>query len=181
MSLYMINTRDLILRLKSVKTKRGLSLDRILILMESKGKFVSKSTLSRVFRNGSEECSFSYEGTLRPLASVLLEDDAICTEVSGKIDDHENLLKESGLSIEYQRSNSLLINRVEVMKEEMYELLSEERAEHEREKADLKNEIAYLKKQIEVKDNHFNKLFDLYTGLLKSNMLVYDIFLGKER
>ena len=77
MGLYMINTRDLVLKLRNAREKKGLSLDKVLILMEANGQYISKTTLSRVFRKGSEECSFSYERTLRPLASVLFEKDML--------------------------------------------------------------------------------------------------------
>lgn len=69
----MTNTRDLIIKLKEVREEKGLSFGDILDLMEKNGDFLSKSTISRVFADGSEEQSFRYEETIRPIANALLD------------------------------------------------------------------------------------------------------------
>lgn len=51
----MTKTKDLIIKLKRVKEERGLSLTDIANIMEEKGHYpLAKSTLSRVFSDGSE-------------------------------------------------------------------------------------------------------------------------------
>ena len=69
----MTNSKDVILKLKEVREEKGLSYADILDLMEKNGDFVSKSTLSRVFAEGSEEIKFRYEDTIRPIAKALLD------------------------------------------------------------------------------------------------------------
>ena len=54
----MTNSKDVILKLKEVREEKGLSYNDILDLMEKNGDFLSKSTLSRVFAEGSEEIRF---------------------------------------------------------------------------------------------------------------------------
>jgi len=76
----MTKTKDIILKLKEVKKEKGLSLDKILLLMEQEGYFLSKSTIGRVFEKGSENNSFRYEDTIIPLANVLLDVDNIETD-----------------------------------------------------------------------------------------------------
>jgi transcriptional regulator with XRE-family HTH domain len=49
----MTNTRDLIIQLKEVREEKGLSYNDILSLMEKNGDYLSKSTISRVFSEGS--------------------------------------------------------------------------------------------------------------------------------
>ena len=73
----MTNTKDIIIQLKRVREERGLSYNDILDLMKANGEFLSKSTLSRVFADGSEEVSFRYEETIRPIANALLDIDHI--------------------------------------------------------------------------------------------------------
>ena len=79
MSDLMVNTKDVILRLKKVKQEKKLSLDKIIKLMEQNNEYVSKTTLSRVFAKGSEEQIFRYEATLRPIANALLDIETIET------------------------------------------------------------------------------------------------------
>ena len=71
--LHMTNSRDVILKLKDVREEKGLSYGDILDLMEQNGDYLSKTTLSRVFAEGSEDIKFRYEDTIRPIANALLD------------------------------------------------------------------------------------------------------------
>ena len=75
----MTNTKDIIIRLKEVRKERNLSYGDILDLMEQNGDFVAKSTLSKLFADGSEEHpeKFRYENTLRPIANAILDMETI--------------------------------------------------------------------------------------------------------
>ena len=66
---------ELIKQLKDVKAKNEITYPRIMERMEKNGKFVSLTTLRRVFADGSENSanSFSYENTLLPIAEALLD------------------------------------------------------------------------------------------------------------
>lgn len=72
---------ELIRQLKEVKLKDEITYPRIMDRMEKNGKFVSLTTLRRVFADGSEmnANSFSYENTLLPIAEALLNAEDVPT------------------------------------------------------------------------------------------------------
>lgn len=79
--------RKTIHRLKQIKAEQGLSITKIMDLMESRGQFVSEATIKRVFADGSEDQNFRYQDSIAPIADVLLD---IYGE-SSYIDDTESL------------------------------------------------------------------------------------------
>lgn len=79
--------RKTIHRLKQIKVEQGLSITKIMDLMESRGQFVSEATIKRVFADGSEDQNFRYQDSIAPIADVLLD---IYGE-SSNIDDTESL------------------------------------------------------------------------------------------
>ena len=64
--------KNIITKLKEVQKEQKLSYDDILRLMEKNGDHLAKSTISNVFSDKSKLESFSYEGTIRPIAKALL-------------------------------------------------------------------------------------------------------------
>lgn len=86
-------SQELIKRLKETKARDEITYPRIMERMEKNGKFVSLSTLRRVFADGSElnATNFSYENTLLPIAEALLNiedvptpsDSPYATEIDG--------------------------------------------------------------------------------------------------
>lgn len=104
----MTRTRDIILRLKEVRRDKGLSYNDILDMMEQNGDYLAKSTLSRVFSKGSEDLSFRYEETIRPIAKALLG-----SEDELRAEGHKKSLKR--LRKEKKRMNmEYLINQIEL-------------------------------------------------------------------
>ena len=75
------NKQDLIRQLKEAKARDEVTYPRILERMEKNGKFVSLTTLRRVFADGSEmnANSFNLETTLMPIAEALLEAEDVPT------------------------------------------------------------------------------------------------------
>lgn len=67
-------SQELIQQLKEIKSKNEITYPRIIERMEKNGKYVSLTTLRRVFADGSEMNaeSFNYENTLLPIAEALL-------------------------------------------------------------------------------------------------------------
>ena len=150
----MTNTKDIIIKLKEVREQKGLSYTDILNLMEKNNDFVSKSTLSRVFAEGSEELSFKYEETIRPIANALL--------------DIENIEADDDMDV--QAMKSLLkykIQRIEELEEQNRELkaaLTNEKLKYH-EKLDAEREqyykrIDFLKEQVSLKDKRMDLLLD---------------------
>lgn len=150
----MTNTKDIIVKLKEVREERKLSFQDILNLMEENGDFVSKSTLSRVFAEGSEELHFKYDETIQPIANALL--------------DIEHIDETDGLDV--QAMKSLLkykIDRINELEKHVTKLEIErdkesikyhEKLEKEREK--FQRSIDFLKHQITLKDERIDRLME---------------------
>ena len=63
---------ELILQLKAAKAERGLSNPDIVQLLQERGRYISISTVKRVFAEGSEHQSFWYEESVQPIEEILL-------------------------------------------------------------------------------------------------------------
>lgn len=150
----MTNTKDIIIKLKEVREEKGLSYNDILDLMEKNGNFLSKSTISRVFADGSEEMSFRYEETIRPIANALLDIETIEDD-----DNMDTKAMKSILKYKIQRIEDLesqiehLKSLLDKQKVEQYERLEEERARSER-------SIEFLKEQVAYKDRRMDFLLE---------------------
>lgn len=74
--------QELIRQLKEVKEKNEITYPRMMERIERNGKYVSLTTLRRVFADGSEQTAsnFSYESTLMPIAEALLNAEDVPTE-----------------------------------------------------------------------------------------------------
>lgn len=69
------NTKDLVIALKHAKEAKSISIAQIMATMEERNQSISRTTLNRLFADGSEDNdSFSYSATLKPLAELLLEE-----------------------------------------------------------------------------------------------------------
>ena len=148
----MTNSKDIIIRLKEVREEKGFSFIDILTLMEKNGDYLSKSTISRVFADGSEEQSFRYEETIRPIANALLDIE--------NIEDTDNM--------DVRAMKSLLkykIQRIEELEKQIEHLStaldkekirSNEKLEEERER--FHRSIDFLREQIDYKDQRMDLL-----------------------
>lgn len=146
----MIDTKDVILALKRVKKEKGLSLDKILVLMNEKDSTtaVSKTTLARVFKKGSENEIFRYEATLRPIANALL--------------DIEEIEKDD--SIDTQAMKSILI-----LKQELITALQERLEVTESyDTSYYIKAIEHYKSQLALKDKRIDQLLDANDRLQKT-------------
>ncbi len=167
----MTNTRDLIIQLKEVREEKGLSYNDILSLMEKNGDYLSKSTISRVFSEGSEDLSFRYEETIRPLAKVLLDIETI--------EDDDNLdtrAMKSLLKYKIQRIEELE-KQVEKLDCDIVKLKLSNHEKMEAEREVYNRRVEFLKGQIELKDKRMDQLLEaiftkdkLYNELLEKKL-----------
>lgn len=150
----MTNTKDIIMKLKEVREEKGLSYNDILDLMEKNGDYLAKSTLSRVFAEGSEELSFKYEETIRPIAKALLDIETIEDTDDMDVRAMKSLLK-------YK------IDRIEELEKKIMELetlldkqkiKASEKLEEERER--FNRSIEFLKEQVDYKDKRMDLLLN---------------------
>lgn len=150
----MTNSKDVILKLKEVREEKGLSYNDILDLMEKNGEYLSKSTLSRVFAEGSEEIKFRYEDTIRPIANALL--------------DIETIEETDGMDIRAMKSLlKYKIERIEELERQVEHLeaaLNKEKLKYheklDKEREQSRRSIEFLKEQISLKDKRMDQLLD---------------------
>ena len=150
----MTNTKEIILKLKEVREEKGLSYGDILEIMEKQGDFVSKSTLSRLFAEGSEDCSFKYEETIRPIAKALLDIETI--------EDSDNM--------DVQAMKSLLKYKIQVIEDkekriaELEAAFANEKLKYheklDKEREQYSKRIAFLMEQINLKDKRMDQLLE---------------------
>lgn len=139
---------------KKLRDEKGLSLNKILDLMEQNGDFLSKSTLSRVFAEGSEDNSFRYEETIRPIANALLDIETIEED-----DDMDKKAMKALLKFKIQR-----IEELEQQIEKLELELNKEKVKHheklDKERDQSRRSIEFLKEQIAYKDKRMDMLLD---------------------
>lgn len=143
----MTNSRELILKLKEVKERDRLSLSEIETRTEQNGEHVSKTTLSRVFADGSEDTIFKFEGTLKPIANALLDIDTI---------EDDDDLDTQGLKL-------MLKIKADKIKELEAALDHEKVKYHEKldkEREQSRRSIDFLKDQINRKDKRIDQLLE---------------------
>lgn len=163
----MNETKDIIIRLKEVRQEKQLSFGDILDLLEKNGDYLSKSTISRVFADGSEECSFRYEETIRPIAKALLD-----IETIEDTDDMDIRAMKSLLKYKIER-----IEELEAQKEKLEMALDKEKIKYheklEKERERSRASIDFLKEQISLKDKRMDQLLEaVFTKDLQAKELL---------
>lgn len=156
----MTNTKDIILKLKEVRQEKGLSFNDILNLMENNGDYLSKSTLSRVFADGSEDSSFKYEETIRPIANALLDIETIEDTDNMDVQAMKSLLKYKIQVIEdLERDIESLKADINAEKVKAHEKL-------EKERENFQKSLNFCRDQIDLKDKRIDQLLDTNVKLL---------------
>ena len=137
--------QKLIKQLKEAKEKNEVTYPRIIERLEKNGKYLSLSTLRRVFADGSEmnAGSFNYESTLLPIAEVLLNAEDVPTP------------KDSPYSVEIDGLKAV----IHVQNEEIARL--HEIKEH------LESRITFLLEQIEKKDRRMDEKDEIIRRLME--------------
>ena len=155
----MNNSKEIILKLKEVRIEKGLSLNDIVELVEKNGDYISRSSVQRVFADGSEDAVFKYDETIRPIANALLDIDRIEIE-----DDLDTQALKTLLQYKNQRIKELEA-QLDKDKIKYHEKLDKEREQSRKSIEFLKEQIAYKDKRMDLlldsikqKDERFNEL-----------------------
>ena len=153
----MTSTKEIILKLKEAKRDKGLSINDIVDLT---GNYLSKTTVQRVFAEGSEDVSFRYEDTIQPLVKALLDVDTIEDD-----DDMDTKAMKSLLKLKIQRIEELekLLNEEKV---KSHEKMEKERKHYEDRISDLTKQIAIKDKRMDEQAERFNRKDEQYTELV---------------
>lgn len=133
---------ELVKQLKEVKEKNEITYPRIMDRIEKNGKFVSLTTLRRVFADNSDASNFDYENTLLPIAEALLNVEDVPTPQDGP----------------YAKEIDGLKAVIHVQNEEIARL--HEMKEH------LEARITFLIEQIEKKDRRMDEKDAIITKLM---------------
>lgn len=143
----MTNSKDLILKLKEVKERDNLSLGDIETRTEENGEHVSKTTLSRVFSEGSEDIQFKFESTLKPIANALLDIDTI---------EDDDDLDTQGLKIMLK----LKADKIKELEAELDHTKVKYHEKLDKEREQSRRSIDFLKDQISRKDTRIDQLLE---------------------
>ena len=149
----MVTTKDLIIKLKAVKEERQLSYDAIIEMVNANGGYISKTSLSRIFSENSEDRGFM-ESTLLPVANALLDVDTIEDD-----DDTDERAMKTLLRYKSQR--------IEELEKQLADADVEYNKKMDTERASWTRSLDFLKDQISKKDERIDILFGLYTKLLE--------------
>lgn len=134
--------RQLIIKLNEVKDEKGLTIDKIMALIEKNGDFVSRTTVARVFQNGAESKNFRYDDTLRPIAKALLDMETIEDDDELDVKALKALMKYKGQRIEeLERKIAKLEEEIETIKENAQAELEKQKAKMEAAVANEKNKV----------------------------------------
>ena len=143
--------RRTIHRLKQIKAEQGLSIPKIMDLMEERGQFVSEATIKRVFADGSEDQNFRYQDSIAPIADVLLD---MYGDASG-LDDVSSLRQ-------IIREKNKLIEFLMMKLDEKEHDFERQRALYEERKALYEKSIDRFETQIARKDELIERLLNKY-------------------
>ena len=166
----MNGTKDIILKLKDIREEKGFSLNDIVNLIEKNGDIVSRSSVQRVFADGSEDVSFRYEETIRPIAKALLDIETIEADDNMDIQAMKMLLRYKIQKIEELESQVRQLES-DLNKEKLkyHEKLDKERERSNRSIDFLKDQVALKDKRMDIllesvqkKDERFELLMDRF-------------------
>ena len=143
--------RRTIHRLKQIKAEQGLSIPKIMDLMEERGQFVSEATIKRVFADGSEDQNFRYHDSIAPIADVLLD----MYGDTSKLDDADSLRQ-------IIREKNKLIEFMMMKLDEKEHDFERQRALYEERKALYEKSIDRFETQIARKDELIERLLNKY-------------------
>lgn len=143
--------RRTIHRLKQIKQEQGLTVPKIMDLMEERGQFVSEATIKRVFADGSEDQNFRYQDSIAPIADVLLD---MYGDASG-LDDISSLRQ-------IIREKNKLIEFLMMKLDEKEQDFERQRVLYEERKSLYEKSIDRFETQIARKDELIERLLNKY-------------------
>ena len=144
------NMKDIIIKLKKIRDERKLTNGQIERMLHEDGYDLSKTSISRVFADGSEEIGFNYEYTIRPIANALLNMEEIEDTDSPEVQAMKSLLK---YKIECMDELERIIEQKDLELAEIHDKYHDRidgiRAEHDRKTEFLMNQINLKDKRID--------------------------------
>ena len=143
------DSRELIIALKEAKKKQEITIPRLMEMLQAKNQTVARTTLVRLFSEGSEDNDgFNYTSTLKPVADVLLsgDHDSINQEIVRL--QSELTVKEETIATLNSQIDSLIAQIKQMQEEETRRLNF------------LKNQIELKDKRMDTKDELIQRVMD---------------------
>ena len=164
----MTSSRDVIIQLKEVwkeKKASGMQQSDVLRMIQENGDNLSKSSISRVFADGSENNpeKFRYEITLRPIAKALLG-----IETIEDTDDQDTQGYKSILKYKMERIEELE-NKIEKLESALDKEKIKSLDKLEKERGQYNKRIEFLLRQIDLKDDLIKNLSEAVVEKDKQN------------
>lgn len=174
----MADCKKIILKLKEIREEKGLSYNDIVGMVEKNHSHVSRSSIQRVFAEGSEDVSFKYEETIRPIANALLDVDTIEDEDDESTKSMKVLLQyKDELIRELKEKIKRLESDIDKEKIKYHEKMDSERQTWGRSIELLKEQVAYKDKRMDLllqavqdKDKRYDELLKLILSCPARNM-----------
>ena len=141
----MNNVKEIITKLKEVREEKGYSLSQIVEMVEANGDYISKSSVQRVFQDGSEDCTFKFDETIKPIANAVFGVNTI---------ESEDDLDTQALKVLLQYKNKRIQELEAQLDKEKLKSIDKVEAERER---SLRS-IEFLKEQVAKKDERIDML-----------------------
>ena len=157
----LIDTQEIILKLKAVKESEHITIKEIMAMLDDKGESLSETTIRRIFADNSEnEDSFSYDRTIRPVAEVLLSEEKQPETVIVSHAKNELLMavmrEKNGIIERLSEKNELLNDQIDKLRQQ----LDTVKAEYDRRVTFLRDQIEKKDRRMDEKDQMINKLLE---------------------
>ena len=157
----LIDTQEIILKLKAVKESEHITIKEIMAMLDDKGENLSETTIRRIFAENSEnEDSFSYDRTIRPIAEVLLSED------EAKETKNSSHAKNELLMTMIHEKNGV-IERLNEKVELLNDQIEKMRVQLDTVKAEYDRRVTFLRDQIEKKDRRMDEKDQMINLLLE--------------
>lgn len=145
--------RELIIALKEAKKKQEITIPRLLEILQSKKQTVSRTTLVRLFADGSEDNdSFNYSSTLKPVADVLLVNDQ-------EMEDSLRHIEIVKLNTELQAKNET-IEKLNAQIDSLHAQIKKMQEEETKKLSFMRDQIALKDKRMDTKDELIQRVMD---------------------
>ena len=149
------DNRELIIALKEAKKKQEMTIPRLLDILQDNNQSVSRTTLVRLFADGSEDNDgFNYASTLKPVADVLLADDQEQEDTKRHLEivrlQSEIMVKDEEITTLNKQIDSLL-------------------KQVEQARADAAKQMEFLHNQIKLKDKRMDTKDELIQRVMDRN------------
>ena len=147
------DSRELIIALKEAKKQQEITIPRLIEMLQAKNQPVARTTLVRLFADGSEDNDgFNYASTLKPVADVLLANEHEQDHRSIEIIRLETELrvKEETIATLNNQIDSLIMQINKMQEEET-------------------KKLAFLRSQIELKDKRMDTKDELIQRVMDRN------------